>query len=392
VALGAFAALAGHARQARAQQARATDSRFYPFVGCWRGDSASADGHDALDCVIPVQGSPDVELVGVIDGRVSESRRVDATGRPRAIDEQGCRGQEQASWSPQPRRIYLHSEFVCAPNGIAGGKTTLMSMLPNGERLEIESIHSGVGSITRTQRFHDAGIPPSLPRELATRLGRQRLAVMTARAEAASPLKTTDVVEALHHTDSSVVRAWLTATAQHFQLSGDEVAALVRADVPAPVLQAMLGAAPAYQLGVGVDASGRSTDAYLSSPGVPGGGVSQMTTAAPVGPGYPAYESMNNSGACCSTPVYSSYNYYTPVPGVTTYYPTLYSAPYVSYYSPYYSPYAFRRYPSVRGPGGGGNGFNHRPAPTPAYHSNPVGVRAGQGASAPRAVPSRRRP
>src|SRR5262249_13588966 len=157
-----------------------------PFVGCWRVDSASANGQDALNCVVPIQASSDVELVDVLDGRVVDARRVDASGRPRPVDEQGCRGQEQASWSPQPRRLDLHAEFVCAPNGIAGGKTTLMSMLPSGERLEVESIRSGVGSITRIQRFRDAGLPASLPRDLAARLGKQRLAVMTARAEAAS--------------------------------------------------------------------------------------------------------------------------------------------------------------------------------------------------------------
>ena len=379
--LGALA-VPGHA-----QDVRATDARFYPFVGCWRADSASTSGHDALSCVVPIRTSPDVEVVDVVDGRVMERRRIDASGKPHAIDEQGCRGQEQASSSPRPGRVYLHSEFVCAPNGIAGGKTTLMSMLPSGERLEVESVRSGGGSITHVQRFRDAGVPASVPGELAARLGRQRLAVMTARAEAASPLKTADVIEALRHSDSSVVRAWLVATGQPFELNGDQVAALVRAEVPAPVLQAMLGAAPAYQLGVGVDANGRSTDAYLSSPGVPAGGVTQITTVAPASP--PSYEPTNGYDACC-TPGYSAYNYYTPVPAMTTYYPGVYSAPYVSYYSPY----LYRRYPTSRGPIR--SGFDHFQRQQPAYHanpSNPVGVRAGQpAASPPRQIPSRRRP
>jgi hypothetical protein len=377
---GVVAGLAG------AQEARATDARFYPFVGCWRGDSASAAAHDALSCVVPVQASTDVEIVDIVDGAVADRRRVDGSGRPRAINEQGCRGQEQASSSTQPRRVYLHSAFICAPNGMAGGKTTLMSLLPSGERLDVESIRSGGGVITRVQRFRDAGVPDSLPRDIVTRLGKQRLAVMTARAEAASPLETTDVIEALRHTDSSVVRAWLVATAPHFQLSGDEVAALVRAEVPAPVLQAMLGSAPAYQLGVGVDANGRSSDAYLSSPGIPGGGVTQITTVAPSAPTYaPASTSYDN---CCA-PGYSAYDYYAPVPAVTTYYPGVYGAPYVSYYSPY----VYRRYPSYHRQNG--PVIDHRPS-TPVYRSNPsnpVGVRPGQAVSSPpRQIPSRRRP
>src|SRR3954470_21136770 len=284
----AVAALGLFAGSGRAQEARATGPAFFPFVGCWRADSVASSG-EALSCVVPAQASSDVELVRIIDGRIADRERIDVSGRPSAVDDQGCRGQQQASSSSQPRRIYLRAEFICAPNGIAGGQTTLMSILPTGERLDVESIRSGVGSITRVERFRDAGLPASVPREIAARLGRQRLAVVTARGGGASPLQTNDVIEALRHTDSSVVRVWLVATAQHFQLSGEQVAALVRASVPAPVLQAMLGAAPAYQLGVGVDQGGHNTDAYLNSPGTPAGGVTQITVAGQQSPA-PVYE------------------------------------------------------------------------------------------------------
>ena len=381
----ALAALGVFAGSGRAQEARATQASFFPFIGCWRADSVAAGG-ETLSCVVPTQSSADIELVRLVEGRIADRQRIDVSGRPTSVDEQGCRGQQQASWSSLPRRIYLHSAFVCAPNGMAGGQITLLSILPSGERLDVESIRSGAGSITRVERLRDAGIPASVPREIAARLGKQRLAVMTARAEAASPLQTGDVIEALHHTDSSVVRAWLVATAQHFQLSGDQVAALVRAELPAPILQAMLGAAPAYQLGVSVDQGGHSTDAYLNSPGTPAGGVTQMTVAGQQ-PAYPVYENANSYDSCCA-PMYSSYNDYAPVIAGTGFYPGLYSAPYVSYYSPY----AFRRYPSHYAPLDRGFGPN-RPATTPVYRSNPVGVRAGQGGSTPpRQVPSRRRP
>jgi hypothetical protein len=360
-----------------AQATRTTDARFYPFVGCWRADSAAAT-EQALSCVVPITGSSDVEIVAVSDGRVTDRHRIDASGRPRVIDEQGCRGQEQTSSSSLPRRVYLHAELICDPNGAAGSRTTLMSILPTGEWLQVEGLRSGGGVITHVQRWRDAGLPASVPRELAARVGRQRLAVMTSRAEAASPLRPGDVVEALRHTDSSVVREWLLATAQPFQLTGDEVAALVKANVPAPVLQAMMATGPAYQLGVGADASGRSTDVYLNTPGTPGSTAPTMTTMARV-----PYENVYGAPACCvqPAPVYQSYDYYSPVPGIA-----YYSLPFV----PYYSQYNRGRYPSSYSR----NGFGpRRQTPTPSYHSNPVGVRAGQTvASPPRGVPSRRRP
>jgi hypothetical protein len=376
----AVAAIGLAALDVGAQQTRATDAHLYPFIGCWRADSTAQSGvSGALSCVVPVAGSADVEIVSLADGRIAERRRIDASGRPRAIDEQGCSGQEQASWSPEPRRVYLHSAFTCAPNGIAGGKTTLMSILPSGEWLEVESVRAGSGAITHVERRRDAGIPATVPRDIATRVGTRRLAVMTARAGAATPLRTTDVLEALHHSDSAVVRAWLLATAQHFQLSGDEVASLVRAEVPAPVLQAMMSTAPAYQLGVGVDASGRSTDDYLNSPGVAAGSpptTMTMTTMTPV----PTQTVNVYDNSCCAPPVYSAYNYYSPPLGFSSYY-----GPFVSYYSPYVH-YRYPRSFPVRP-------STHHVNPRPAYSSNPVGVRAGQAVSSPpRAMPSRRRP
>lgn len=396
-AIAAMGFLATGALSASAQTARATDSRFYPFVGCWRGDSAQMSAASGvLSCVVPISGSADVELIDIADGRIANRHRLDAGGRPRDVDEQGCRGQEQASWSAQPRRLYLHSAFTCSPTGVAGSKTTLMTILPSGEWLAVESVRAGAGTITRVERRRDAGVPASLPREVAARLGRQQLAVMTARAEAATPIRPADVLEALHHTDSSVVRAWLVATGQRFQLSGDEVASLVRADVPAPVLQAMMGAAPSYQLGVGVDASGRSSDAYLSTPGIPAGAPPQLSTA-------PSTQNVYVYDVCCApngasnsaagaAAAYQSYNYYVPQPAVT-YYPTVYApgsyaTPYYYYYS-YPSPYQYRRYPNSYAP----SGSSRREPVTPSYYSNPVGVRPGQGATTPRGeIPSRRRP
>lgn len=378
----AVTALALSTGGARAQTTRASDPPFFPFLGCWRADSATTS-EATLSCVVPVTGSADVEIVALSDGQIADRHRIDASGRPRTIDDQGCRGQEQTSSSSAPRRIYLRAALVCEPNGTAGDRTTLLSILPSGEWLQVESIRSGSGAITRVQRWRDAGVPASVPRDIATRLGKQRLAVMTSRAEAASPLRPADVVEALHHTDSSVVRAWLLATAQPFKLTGDEMAALVKANVPAPVLQAMMATGPAYQLGVGADSSGRSTDVYLNTPGVPGSGAypapgPMMTTMARV-----PYENAYGGEPCCAPagPVYQSY--YSPAPEVV-YYPL----PYVSYYSQYNRarypyPYSYPR----------GNFGPRRQAPPPSYHSNPVGVRAGQTvASPPRGVPSRRRP
>lgn len=353
-----------------AQSARNTDPRLYPFLGCWRSDnSARASTRSGpLTCVVPVSGSSDVELLSVTDGRIVTRRRIDASARIHPIDVQGCSGQERTSWSSLLRRVYVRSEYVCSPSGITGGSTTLFSFLPTGEWLEVESVRSGSGMIVRAERRQDAGVPNDLPREIAGRIGAQRLAVMTARAEAAAPIRNPDIVEALRATDTAVVRRWLVETAQHFQLTGTEVAALIRDEVPASVLQAMMSTPPKYQLGVGVDDNGRSTEEYLNTPGwMPLSVVIKNAYTY----GYP-YSSWYY-GRCCypyryAYPVYRSYTYYVPAPA---YYPRETSPrPYYSSYSqsyPYYAPY----YPY----GGGvhyGNALSPAPAPAPRA---PVGIR-----------------
>lgn len=361
-----------------AQDARppVTDQRLYPFLGCWRSDTVGTRSArlGALTCVVPVAGSPDVELLNLVDGRVSSRRRIDASSRAHEIEGQGCRGQERTAWSPLVRRIYLRAEYVCG-TGIAGGTTTLYSFLPTGEWLEVENVRSGGGSIVRTERRRDAGIPNNLPREIAGQIGAQRLAVVTSRAEAASPLGPDDVVEALHNTDSAVVRAWLIETGQHFALTGDQVASLARAEVPPTVLQAVMATPPKYQLGVGVDSSGRSVDAYLSTPG--------WAPAFPYGypyyghyayyPYYPYhrvyYEPYPYYGCCY--PGYASYT------SVTTFNNNNYSYPGRSYgggYADYYSPYrgypSYSSYPTYS---------NYRAYSSPSFYSGSVGVRpAGQ--------------
>jgi hypothetical protein len=352
-------------------QSRGTDSRLYPFLGCWRSDTTGAKSaaSSALTCVVPVEGSPDVEMVSIVDDHVSSRRRIDASARTHPIDGQGCSGQERTSWSTLERRVYLRAEYVCSPSGIAGGSTTLFSFLPNGDMLEVESVRSGNGTIVRAERRRDVGVPNNLPREIAGRIGNQRLAVVTARAEAAAPITLDDVRETLRMTDTAVVRAWLLETAQHFQLTGEQVATLVRDNVPSSVLQAMMAVPPKYQLGMGVDANGRSTDAYLSTP--------VMTNAAPV-------VQQVYVEPCCY-PVYSSYVYYNPVQVVQ---PPPYPRAYTSsrYYAPYtyYSSYPYATAYPNRSTYGGPATTTHR---EPSYLTSPVGVRA----STPTAVPSRRR-
>jgi hypothetical protein len=327
--------------------------------------------------VVPVGSTRGIDILSVVDGKVVSRRRVEADTRPHSIDGQGCRGEEKTSWSPKGRRLYLRAEYVCT-TGVVGGTTTLFSLLPSGEWLEVEHVRSGAGSIVRIERRTDAGLPSNLPHEVAARMSSQRLAIVTARADASAPLRTDDIVETLRNTDTTVARAWLLETGQPFNLNGDQFSSLTRADVPAPVLQAAMAAPPRYQLGTSVDANGRSTDEYLNTPGWSGGSASQgymvqgdysggvVSYPAPMAQGYPY-------------PVYfASYNNFSAAPQQTNYGPPDgYSGynPYNAYpYSPFSSGFSSPIFIFPNNLNNNNNNFRR-----PFIRNNPFGVFPGHG-------------
>jgi hypothetical protein len=243
--------------------APSTDPRWLAWLGCWTSDSSAAASN--LKCIVPAASANAVEEISVLNGRIVGRDRLDTSGRPHQIRQQGCDGSESVAWSGTGRRVYLRAEYVCA-TGIKGTSTRMFAFLPSGDWLEVENVQSGTGSIVHTERWRDAGVPANVPPEIASLVGSQRLAVTTARASAAAALTSDDVLDALHHTDAATVRAWIVATNQHFDLDGRQVAALVHSDVPASVLQAMLGAgAQEAQAGLAAQRSVAS-DEYLNTP------------------------------------------------------------------------------------------------------------------------------
>ena len=141
------------------------------------------------------------------------------------------------------RRVYIHSNYTCDV-GLAGTSSGVLAITSTGNWLEVETVHAGQGLIEHVDQWRDAGMPSSLPSEVFNSLESRRMTSTTARASAAAPLTVADVIDALHHVDSSAVRTLIVASGQQFSLNGNEVAALFRANVPRGVLQAMVAWTP----------------------------------------------------------------------------------------------------------------------------------------------------
>jgi hypothetical protein len=363
VALIAAAAIAPvqtvRAQSAAKQSQAAADARWNPWLGCWQADSdavAAGRAGARYTCVVPTARPTAVDVVALVGGSIVSRSRIDVNGRSHAIDQGACQGDETATWSDTRHRVYLRSNYSCG--GVEGTSTRLFAIAPGGDWLEVETVRAGGGSVDHVTRRHDVGVPGDAPAEVARSLAGRSLALSTARAAAAAPIGAADVIEAVHSVDAGTVRSWLVASNAHVQLTGADAQALMHADVPTSVMQAMMGETHAAA-GSDADEANRRADEYLRSTSMAASGIAAQGEAP-----APAPEGVICNAGGCYTPMgnaYSQYNGYSYSP----------YGPYPYPVTPYYGGYWYGA-PVVIVHGGRGQG---RPEPV-HQRPGPVGVPA----------------
>jgi hypothetical protein len=237
-ALVTLAAGAGAGAQSTA------DPRWAAWLGCWQPSPASvADLPASLPfvCVSPTNVSSAVEIATIANGAVVTHDTVDASGKQRPVEKQGCSGWQRAEWSADVRRVFLRSELSCA-GGVTRTSTGILAMSPTGEWLDVQSINAGSSSGVRAMRYHGAGaasikLPPGV---IDVSAGRD-LAVQTARAAAGTALNVGDVVEAVKRVDTAVVQTWIVQRGVRFVLNANQLVAMADAGVPGSVTDVMIG-------------------------------------------------------------------------------------------------------------------------------------------------------
>jgi hypothetical protein len=242
VALLALTAAQTGAAQQTAGAPRA--DRWQAFLGCW----TSAPARDALlpivtsptlVCITPSADANVVEVSTLTNGSVLTSRqRIDASGRETPIVAKDCTGTQSARWSADERRIYLKAVANCG--GLVRTTSGILAMSPRGEWLDVQGIAAGEGENVRVARYRDAGVPSSVPEDIATVLSGRGVASQGARAATGAPVGSAAVIEASRNATESVVEAWLLERGQRFDLTGRDLIALADAGVPARVTDAMV--------------------------------------------------------------------------------------------------------------------------------------------------------
>ena len=257
----AAALMLGSAAAAGAQntQLASTDTRWTPWVGCWQAVAREGEitlaPNKALPvvCVIPAAGTQSVDLV-TVDSGVATPERVDANGTRREINREGCNGWERAEFSPDAKRIYLHSEHQCTGNR-SRTSTGLMSISPNGEWLDVEGVRVGANSGVRVVHYGRVPVPAALDANMKAALAGNLLATTTAMLSAGDSVKVADVIEATKRVDPLVVQTWLAQRGQGFGIDAKRLTQLADAKVPPNVIDVMVALSYPHQFAINLATS-----------------------------------------------------------------------------------------------------------------------------------------
>jgi hypothetical protein len=213
VAGAALLLTAGTAGAQRKSNAPVEDDRWLPYVGCW-ARTADVAATSQLTCVKPGPRST-ADIITVTNGTVESREHLDVDGQPHPIDKDGCSGSQTATWATSGNRIYIGSAYSCGGN-LHGRSTRMFAILPSGVWLEVRDVHAGGGWVETVTRFHDAGLPTTVPADIRSEISHHELAVATARAAASAPATANDIAEASRSVDTAVVQSWLSARGQAY--------------------------------------------------------------------------------------------------------------------------------------------------------------------------------
>jgi hypothetical protein len=249
LALGLALPQLAAAQSQRAATRAPEDARWYPWIGCWQ-QSGTTDAAAQITCVRPGSG-PSADILTVINGVVESREHLIVDGQPHPIDRDGCKGSQTATWSSSGNRIYIGGAYSCA-GSLNGRSSRMLAILPSGVWLDVRNVRSGGGWVETVTRFHDAGLPATVPAAIRSEISHRGLAITTARASASAPVSASDIAEATQAVDTAVVQSWLAARGQGFvsgaagEMSNPSGVPVFAGSSPAPAAQPAAAPQPEY--------------------------------------------------------------------------------------------------------------------------------------------------
>ncbi|MBC7841527.1 MAG: hypothetical protein H7099_04420 [Gemmatimonadaceae bacterium] len=195
-----------------------------PFLGCWSTSSNGVVG--PMVCVVPGDSAKRVEFLTIDRDSVSGRTIIDASGTPRAQVRGECAGFEEARWSSDQRRLYIHADYRCR-NGSKQRGDAIVAMTHSDAFTQVEGVITGRETRTTTVNFIVQLDTTIFPAEVKRRLSSYRtLSRNDGELETMAAVSASDITDAATNLDPAVVQAWLADRGDRPDLTAKDLRAL----------------------------------------------------------------------------------------------------------------------------------------------------------------------
>ena len=221
--------------------AQEVDSRWAPWIGCWRAvdETATVPATAPLLCVVPLAGEAAIEMLTVVDGQVVSRESVFTDGQQHAVSREECEGWETAEFSDDSRRIYVRSELLCGTGG-PRTSTGVMSMVSPSEWLDVRTVKVDGQSFPWVLRYRLASRADFQAAGQGDLIAARGSKVRMARMAASLPIAVSDVIEAVGKVSEETVEVWVVERAEPFALDAGRLIEMADAGVPASVIDVVV--------------------------------------------------------------------------------------------------------------------------------------------------------
>lgn len=239
--------LAASAMPAHAQRG----SGWAAYLGCWAPgepdrSELAAPTPAVMRCIVPGSADDRVLMLTVQKGNVLDRQEVVADGAERAVDRDGCRGTERATWTGGGARLLVRGELACAA-GASGSTTAILDVVSGSAWLQVAGIRSGNNVDARPQWYRRVQPDSTWPASVIVALTNTGKATQIARVAAVSDPDLSEIERLATTADEAVVRAWLVsreaAGRRPIPIDGKALVRLARAGVGGVVTDVLVALA-----------------------------------------------------------------------------------------------------------------------------------------------------
>ena len=217
--------------------AQEADSRWAPWIGCWRAVDETAAA--PVLCVAPLPGEAGIEMLTTMDGDVVSRESIFTDGQQHDVSRDECEGWERAEFSDDSRRIYTRSELTCGA-GAHRSATGVISMVSPFEWLDVRTVDvngQGAPLVDRYRLASRADFQAAGQRDL---VGDQGAETQMARTAASIPITPDDVIEVVGKVSAETVQLWVVERGEAFTLDATGLIEMADSGVPPSVIDVVV--------------------------------------------------------------------------------------------------------------------------------------------------------